>query len=92
MILSEEELVDRLGRLAGWRREGSELIRDYAFTDFQQAMNFINLVAEEAEAADHHPDILLHGWNKVRLMLMTHSEGGLTVKDFALAERIETLI
>lgn len=92
MLLSEEEIDDRLNGIPGWRREGSELIRDYAFADFNQAMNFINLVAEEAEAADHHPDMLLHGWNKVRLMLMTHAEGGLTVKDFALAERIETLI
>ena len=51
-------------------------------------MAFVNRVADEAEAMDHHPDILIHGWNNVRLSVMTHSEGGLTAKDFKLAERI----
>ena len=51
----------------------------------------MNRVGEAAEAANHHPDILLHGWNKVRLTLSTHSEGGLTEADFALAARIDGL-
>ena len=55
------------------------------------AIAFINRVAEIAEAANHHPDILLHGWNKVRLTLSTHSEGGLTDADFALAGQIDRL-
>ena len=45
-------------------------------------MEFVNRVADEAEAMDHHPDILIHGWNKVRLSVMTHSEGGLTGEGF----------
>jgi 4a-hydroxytetrahydrobiopterin dehydratase len=52
-------------------------------------MAFVNHVAEVAEEADHHPDILVHGWNKVRLTLSTHSEGGLTDADHALAARID---
>jgi 4a-hydroxytetrahydrobiopterin dehydratase len=54
-------------------------------------MGFVNRVADEAEALDHHPDILIHGWNNVRLSVTTHSEGGLTEKDFKLAERINRL-
>ncbi len=52
---------------------------------------FVNRVAEAAEAANHHPDILVHGWNKVRLTLSTHSEGGLTEADFALAASLDEL-
>jgi len=51
----------------------------------------VNRVAELAEAANHHPDIFLHGWNKVRLTLSTHSQGGLTDADFKLASQIDRL-
>ena len=61
-----------------------------SFADFAAAIAFVNRVAELAEAANHHPDILVHGWNKVRLTLSTHSEGGLTDADFALAARRST--
>ena len=54
---------------------GESLIRDYEFKDFAAAMAFVNQVADAAEEANHHPDILVHGWNKVRLTLTTHSEG-----------------
>jgi len=52
-------------------------------------MRFVNRVAEVAEEENHHPDILVHGWNKVRLTLSTHPEGGLTDADHALARRID---
>ncbi len=61
------------------------------FADFAQAIAFVNRVAEAAEAANHHPDITVHGWNKVRLELSTHSEGGLTEADFGMAARIDPL-
>lgn len=92
MKLSEEQITDFLSRLPGWRREGDWLTRDLKFENFKATMEFVNCVAEEAEAMDHHPDILIHGWNNVRLSVMTHSEGGLTGKDFKLAERINALI
>jgi 4a-hydroxytetrahydrobiopterin dehydratase len=92
MKLSEEQIKDALSRLADWRREGDGLTRDLKFENFKGAMEFVNRVADEAEAMDHHPDILIHGWNKVRLSVMTHSEGGLTEKDFKLAERINGLV
>jgi len=76
---------------AVWREEDSALVRDYEFEDFAQAMAFVNRVAAAAEEANHHPDILVHGWNKVRLTLTTHSEGGLTDNDRNMAQRIDGL-
>jgi len=74
-----------------WRQEGEALVRDYEFKDFAEAMAFVNRVADAAEDANHHPDILVHGWNNVRLTLTTHSAGGLTDNDRAMAERIDGL-
>jgi len=92
MKLNDEQIQDYLSRLTDWIREGDWLTRDLKFENFKSAMAFVNRVADEAEAMDHHPDILVHGWNKVRLSVMTHSAGGLTEKDFKLAERINGLI
>lgn len=92
MRLSEEQIGDHLSARPGWRREGEEIVRDFKFENFKQAMAFVNRVAAEAEAMDHHPDILIHGWNNVRLRVMTHDKGGLTAKDFDLAARIEPLL
>jgi 4a-hydroxytetrahydrobiopterin dehydratase len=89
-LLTEEEVAERL-RDSAWERDGDEIAREWKFEDFGAAMAFVNRVAEEAEEANHHPDILLHGWNKVRLSLMTHSEGGLTENDFAMAGRLDGL-
>jgi len=81
----------RMAADAVWREEDSALVRDYEFKDFAQAMVFVNRVADLAEDANHHPDILVHGWNKVRLTLTTHSAGGLTENDRTMAERIDGL-
>ncbi len=75
--------------MSEWREDGQELVRDFKFDDFAAAMAFVNRVAEAAEEANHHPDILVHGWNKVRLTLSTHSEGRVTDADRAMAERID---
>ena len=75
-----------------WREEDESLIRDYEFKDFAAAMAFVNQVADAAEEANHHPDILVHGWNKVRLTLTTHSEGKLTDNDHAMAGRIDAIL
>jgi len=88
--LSEEEITERL-RDSAWERDGDEIAREWKFDDFAGAMAFVNRVAEGAEEANHHPDILLHGWNKVRLSLTTHSEGGLTAGDFDMAARFDSL-
>jgi 4a-hydroxytetrahydrobiopterin dehydratase len=89
-LLSEEEVAERL-RDSAWERDGDEIAREWKFDDFAAAKAFVDRVAEAAEEANHHPDILLHGWNKVRLSLMTHSEGGLTAGDFDMAARLDGL-
>ena len=61
-----------------WEREGDEIVREWRFEDFAAAIAFVNQVAEVAEEANHHPDIFVHGWNKVKLSLTNHSAGGLT--------------
>jgi 4a-hydroxytetrahydrobiopterin dehydratase len=75
--------------MSEWREEGEAIVRDYEFKDFAGALAFVNRVGEAAEEANHHPDILIHGWNKVRLTLSTHSEGRVTDADHAMAERID---
>lgn len=91
MKLTEAQIAQQLSETSGWRQDGNQIVRDFQFADFKTAMAFANRVADEAEAMDHHPDILLHDWNKLRLSVTTHSEGGLTAKDFQLAARINKL-
>jgi 4a-hydroxytetrahydrobiopterin dehydratase len=86
-LLTETEIRDRLERLPGWERRGNEIRRTWSFADFAGSMAFVNRVAELAEAADHHPDIDIR-YSKVTLALSTHDAGGLTARDFALAEAI----
>jgi 4a-hydroxytetrahydrobiopterin dehydratase len=89
-LLSDAEIDERLSG-SDWTREGDEIVRNFKFDDFAAAIAFVNRVAEAAEEANHHPDILVHGWNNVRLALSTHSEGGLTANDFDMAGRIDGL-
>ena len=89
-LLSDEDIASKL-QGSDWRREDAEIVRDWKFKDFAEAMAFVNRVAEAAEEANHHPDILLHGWNKVRLSLTNHAAGGLTAADFEMAERFDAL-
>jgi 4a-hydroxytetrahydrobiopterin dehydratase len=77
--------------MSEWREEGAALVRDFSFPDFGTAMGFVNQVAEMAEAANHHPDILVHGRNKVRLTLSTPSAGAPTQADHDLAAAIDGL-
>ena len=86
--LSDDQIAERLAA-SDWTRDGDEIVREWKVDDFAAAMAFVNRVAEAAEAANHHPDILLHGCNRVRLSLSTHSEGGLTEADFDLAGQID---
>ena len=88
--LSDQEIQQRLAG-SEWRRDGQAIAREWILADFDAAIAFVDRVAALARAADHHPDILVHGWNKVRLELSTHSSGGLTAADFTLAEQIDAL-
>lgn len=87
-LLSDEQVRNGLEGTE-WRREGDAIVRDWRLADFGAAISFVERVAEVAESANHHPDILIHGWNKVRLTLSTHSEGGITAADLALAEQLD---
>jgi 4a-hydroxytetrahydrobiopterin dehydratase len=89
-LLSEDDIATRLEG-SQWKREGAEIVREWKFNDFAEAMAFVNRVAETAEEANHHPDILVHGWNKVRLSLTNHSAGGLTEADFEMSRKIDQL-
>jgi len=88
--LTDEQIEQGLSG-SDWSRDGDAIVRDLKFDDFAAAMAFANAVAELAEAANHHPDILIHGWNHVRLELSTHSEGGLTQNDLDLSRGIDGL-
>ena len=88
--LSDKEIQSRLVSVPDWQIESGELVRTFLFKDFRASLAFVNKVGDAAESAGHHPDIDIR-YNKVRLVLSTHSKGGLTELDFALAERIDTL-
>jgi 4a-hydroxytetrahydrobiopterin dehydratase len=89
-LLTEEEIAGRLAALPGWTREGDSISAVITRSDFREAMLLTGAVAYLAEAANHHPDILIQ-WNRVTLTLSTHSAGGLTAADFALATKISDL-
>jgi 4a-hydroxytetrahydrobiopterin dehydratase len=90
-LLSDDEVQDRLEQLeTGWRREGDSIARQFKFDDFQGSVDFVNRITPPAEEMGHHPDLEI-SWNKVSVLLSTHSEGGITENDFELAKRIEDL-
>jgi 4a-hydroxytetrahydrobiopterin dehydratase len=85
--LLHEELAEALLTVPEWHVKDGELRRSFSFSDFRESMSFVNLVAALAERAGHHPDIDIR-YNKVHLSLVTHDEGGISEKDFALARAI----
>jgi 4a-hydroxytetrahydrobiopterin dehydratase len=87
--LPDDQVTQGLAALDGWSREGDEIVKTYELPSFPDAIAFVNRVADLAEAADHHPDLDIR-YRKVRVALSTHSEGGITDKDFTLAGQIET--
>jgi 4a-hydroxytetrahydrobiopterin dehydratase len=88
--MTRPDVDQRLKELRGWALYGDEIRRQYAFKDFMQAIAFVNRLAPEAEAADHHPDIEI-SYKRVTLTYTTHGEGGLTDKDFAGAATADRL-
>jgi 4a-hydroxytetrahydrobiopterin dehydratase len=88
--LSDGEIDERL-QGGEWRREGDAIVRDFELDGFTAAMELANAVADAANAANHHPDILVHDYKHVRLTISTHSEGGITDNDFSLASTIDAL-
>ncbi len=87
-LLAENEITQRLSGLKDWTQEGKQIVKQYKFKNFVESMGFVTKVAILAERVDHHPDILIE-YSKVTITLSTHSEGGVTGKDFDLASEIE---
>jgi 4a-hydroxytetrahydrobiopterin dehydratase len=85
--LKPDQVKVHLAKVKDWKLRGNKLSRLYVFEDFMQSLRFINQIARLAEAMNHHPDIDVR-YNKVKLTLTTHDEGGLTMKDFRLAGKI----
>ncbi len=89
-VLSEPEIQQALQQLRGWKRSGNAVAREFHFSNFVQSMEFVNQIAEAAEAVNHHPDILIN-YNKVTLTLVSHDSGGVTQRDLKMAHRINEL-
>ena len=87
---NSEQVAAELAATPGWQLANGQITRTVTRKDFRDALLFVNAVGYLAERADHHPDILI-SWNKVTLTLATHSAGGLTAKDFALARQVNDL-
>lgn len=88
--LDEAGIAERLKELPGWSRVGEEIRRDFEAPSFRAGIDLVVAAADAAEEADHHPDIDVR-WTTVRFALSTHSEGGLTRLDFAMAHKIDGL-
>ena len=88
--LSDSEIDERLGGLDGWERSGDAIVKEFDRGDFKGSVEFVNRLTPEAEEMNHHPDLEI-SWKTVTVTITTHSEGGLTDGDFALARRIDSL-
>jgi 4a-hydroxytetrahydrobiopterin dehydratase len=88
--LSHDAVQDAIAG-SDWRLEGEAIVRDLQCDDFAAALTYVNRVGEAAERANHHPDILIHGWNNVRLTLSTHSAGGITQADLDMAKALDAV-
>lgn len=92
--LTRDAALNYLKQISGWTLQETvpfQIERDFKFKNFKEAMAFVNKVAELAESEGHHPNILIHSWNKVRLTLYTHAIGGLSENDFIMAAKVNQL-
>jgi 4a-hydroxytetrahydrobiopterin dehydratase len=87
---SEHDIQTALGRVPAWKREGDAIVRTFDCANFDGSIAFTNEVARLANAANHHPDIAI-AWNDVTLTLSSHDAGGLTQRDFDLAQQIDAI-
>jgi 4a-hydroxytetrahydrobiopterin dehydratase len=90
-VLSDAEINEALRQLPGWATRGKAIERVFQFSDFNEAMKFVNGIATTAEAANHHPDILI-SYNRVTLTLLSHDSGGVTQRDIGMAGKINEAV
>jgi 4a-hydroxytetrahydrobiopterin dehydratase len=88
--LSKQEIHEKLKEMRDWSHQGKSLHKRYSFKSFMPAIGFVNKIAEAAEKANHHPDITIN-YSVVTISLSTHSEGGVTDRDFNLAKQIDQI-
>jgi 4a-hydroxytetrahydrobiopterin dehydratase len=88
--LSDQEIEQKIAALDGWQREGEAITKTFGHGDFVGSVKFVDALVEPAEDMGHHPDLEL-SWDKVKVTITTHSEGGLTANDFELASKIDAL-
>jgi 4a-hydroxytetrahydrobiopterin dehydratase len=89
--LTDAEIVQKLAQVTGWRHEGDSITKEFVLAGFTEATQFIGKLAAPANAMDHHPDVQLYRYKRVKVILTTHSAGGLTHNDFELAAKIDAL-
>ena len=90
-LLSEEEINLYNNEIPLWQQKDNSLVRELSAPNFIAAVGMVNAIAIAAEKLDHHPDILIYGWNKIRITTTTHDKGGLTKLDFDLAKKIDEI-
>lgn len=90
-LLSKDDINKFLGLINHWNLNGNTIEKDFVLQSFTEALSFLLKCGIEAEKLDHHPDMLLYGWNKVKVTISTHSLGGLTEVDFNLAKQIDKI-
>lgn len=89
-VLTDAEIHKALPKLPGWKKKGNTIERAFQFANFVEAMEFVNQIAEAAEAVNHHPDIHI-SYNKVSLVLVSHDSGGVTQRDIRMAGKINEI-
>ena len=90
-LLPDDTIARELGTLPGWSRDGNAIRKQFTFTGFPEAVAFVQRLVQDCEAADHHPDVTVN-YRRVTLSYSTHSEGGLTLKDFDGARAAERVV
>jgi 4a-hydroxytetrahydrobiopterin dehydratase len=90
-VLSSDSIELNIKNLPNWELLDHKIVREISASNFSAAVGFVNAVAIYAESMDHYPDMLIYGWNKIRITLSTNDQGGLTELDFALAKKIEAI-
>ena len=89
-LLEDSEIEQRLAGAEGWEREGDAITKTFENGDFVGSVRFIDSLVEPAESMNHHPDLEM-SWDKVKISITNHAEGGLTEADFELAKKIDAL-
>jgi len=86
---NQDQINSKLSNFSGWNYEDNSISKQFQFKDFIEALSFVTAVGLESEKMNHHPNILMFAWNKVKITISTHDAGGVTEKDFSLAQKIE---